>query len=113
MIPADVTVPKGFIPPKHAVPTGNSAEVSQQVDRTKQNEERAEWCKRYDAAQPSGHSLSVNSPEFVAILKTLNKPSPREDKKAELSSEDDSAEVAKQKTVRKRKTLRQRIASLF
>lgn len=41
--------------------------------RTKEEEERLAWCKKYDEAQPSGKSMSASDPEFLMIMKDFER----------------------------------------
>jgi hypothetical protein len=46
------------------------AAAAELARKLKAEEERKAWCARYDAAQPSGKSLSVNDAEYINLLKT-------------------------------------------
>jgi hypothetical protein len=65
----------------------NSPVEGKKATQLEDEGQREKWCTLYDAAQPCGRSLSVNDPEYLALVRTFKKEAAGRNKTVEKTDQ--------------------------
>jgi len=118
MIPDSCTIPPTLLPPKGLIASSSSnAAAPGEQGREKDDQARIDWCRAYDAAQPTGNSLSTKDAQFQEILKAFREAQLKKVQKVEpvAVSDGESARAAKESLVKEKEkqTFKKWISSRF